>query len=790
MIRLQLFVLATASGLLLAASFTMIALSTTCTYAGQLLGEHFITGTDQYRADEEQFLDEMYRLGDDPDRDAAARMLQRAKQPSASPEERYWASRAIMKDWVSDPGADSVVLLRDAADAGYIPAVCDFGMLKIIGAFGVVKDPNGIEMVRRAAKSGNGRALYDLGVIHADGLNNTKIDIVAAHASFEQSFAHGYWPACAALAQIIWVQGDQTTAERYFEQAAHLGDISAMEFLVDPCHGTTVSRDNGKTRDYLWRGTMWGDARLARVLAANILLGNLGLVQDEALAVNLLRQAAVSEDGVAITLLARARLEGLWGVQRQPNRGKRELEWLAGGADPSGRAAYVLGMALIEGSGLRVDLSRGYVLIHQAANAGFVPAKEWLASHPSRDTGAGSSPMDFSSSIHSASSVAAGDIETLLKNAATDVTGGAVQYNGTKMSPVDQDIEDNDAFLDWWYHGYPISQHAAARELARATQPNPSARSLAWAALGVKYGETSVSEHYPITKWLREASNADDPVAMCAYGEMLMMGDTIPKDQASGLKLLECAHVRGDLRASVYSGSAYLTGGSNFNKDIDKGLSLLEEASRQDVPQGMWKLAEYYGDTGDWAHMKPILQHAAYETNEPASALLGWILTGQVPIPNSASPNESYVTWGKLILRGSLCQNPFLQVQLAIKLNSFDHKDPNLSRMLLRRAAERGSIQARAILDGAHITGDFGIIPDVERGTRDLNYLVSAKPTVLNGAAVSDEEIGRAEAQWQLGRLLYDGKYMPLDKNRGEELIQQAADGHNPEAINWLRELK
>jgi TPR repeat protein len=83
-----------------------------------------------------------------------------------------------------------------------------------------------------------------------------------------------------------------------------------------------------------------------------------------------------------------------------------------------------------------------------------------------------------------------------------------------------------------------------------------------------------------------------------------------------------------------------------------------------------------------------------------------------------------------------------------------------LGRHLLVTASDVGDPTARAVIAAAHITGEYGIQPDVERGLWDLRQMVDA---------------GNVDACWHLGRILYDGLNLPQDQKIGALLIRKAA---------------
>ncbi len=273
---------------------------------------------------------------------------------------------------------------------------------------------------------------------------------------------------------------------------------------------------------------------------------------------------------------------------------------------------------------------------------------------------------------------------------------------------------------------------------------------------------------------------------MSFYGWLLLAGGQVSADVHAGLFWLELARTRGEPQASVQLGIAYLNGMPGVDRDVQKGLALLEEAHDKGLVQGLWALTKFYFDSGDRGHLYPLLLEGVTRLYGPSMSLMAWELNGQVPPPTNSSRFRSDNAWLDLFLRGTLCNNPTTETYAAVHLSQQKPADWPASRLLLRRAAAAGCVEAQAIVASALVTGAFDITPDVDRGVANLERLVKVQPNAVQLDQTIEPRIGRAEAQWQLGRLLYEGKYISADPRRGQDLIEQAAAEHNPSALQWL----
>jgi TPR repeat protein len=140
---------------------------------------------------------------------------------------------------------------------------------------------------------------------------------------------------------------------------------------------------------------------------------------------------------------------------------------------------------------------------------------------------------------------------------------------------------------------------------------------------------------------------------------------------------------------------------------------------------------------------------------------------------NGEAAREQAVEWAR---RGALWGEPGLSCVYAQLLDTeFGGltKDPALSRFLLHRAAASGSAAAVVLLEVGRVTGRYGVAVEPDAGLRALRDL-----------AGQDD----AEAQLNLGVLIYRGDQVPRDVDEGARLIRKAARAGHAVAKEFLRE--
>ena len=732
----------------------------------------------------------MWHNGDRPDDDTVRRIMSFARQYPSDPKLLYWASHCEIIGRCGTT-VDGLRGLQKAAQMGYAPAIRDLAFMACL-ANSPDRD-SVMTVLRGAAKNGDARASYFLAHAYARGYGGGSPDdnLKDAVANFRQSLDGGYFPAAVDLAQIYTHEGDAAKGLQYYELSADLGDVYSMGYLVDPSRCDLIKTDPAKVGHYLQRGRLWQDPQLSRMLGASILLRRAGLQYDEPLAVNILRWAADHGDSRALALVARARLQGLWGIARQPDRGVRELTWLAEGPDRSGSAAFLLGEALWNASGIPADQLRGYAFIRQSAGAGFQPAIDWMSrqsagGQPDGPADAQQPPPTSQPSRQSAANM----LRNVLLEAATavapdkqaqvDLSAPAV------LSPAEQNLEDDEIFEDFFsVGGSPLPPaDTLSRIIARAVGPDVDAHAMAEAAFAVLEQWSSAATPKQATDWLRRSAESGDPMGMAFYGTELLSEQGALKNPQEGITWLRRSVDRGSPNGLETLGFIYMKGAPGLARDTRKGLSLLQASYSKGNLMANWQLTFFYYQHGDWSSLASTLLEGSNRCYKPAGGMMAWLLTGQLPLGKEKVSDTD--AWNNVFLRGALYGNPVVTTLAAEQLASAKPPDVNLARLLLLREAGVGCVEAKAILAAALVTGAFDIQADPQRGVRELAVLADPDNShVADGFTEIEANIGRGIAAWELGRFLYEGKYVRPDQQRGKKLIAEAAAMNNPDAIAW-----
>lgn len=97
---------------------------------------------------------------------------------------------------------------------------------------------------------------------------------------------------------------------------------------------------------------------------------------------------------------------------------------------------------------------------------------------------------------------------------------------------------------------------------------------------------------------LQRASDAGNPDAMSAYGEMLVQGDQVTKDVAHGTDLLSRAAKAGSANAAFRLGKMY-DDGDGVPADAAKALAYYQQAALAGVAEAQYNLGAMYVSARD-----------------------------------------------------------------------------------------------------------------------------------------------------------------------------------------------
>ncbi|HWE93077.1 MAG TPA: hypothetical protein VG269_03820 [Tepidisphaeraceae bacterium] len=702
------------------------------------------------RADLEEFREHFYRFGSRPSPQAAVRLIATARD-SNDPELLFWAWDCLTEGLVPVNNLAGSDVLRRAAELNYPPAMAALGAELCKGGDAAENATVGLRLLKQACDKHDGLALRNMGAIFALGTKGLMPDMKKSVEYLDRSLDAGFLPAASVLEKLYRSIGDDAHADAYRKRAADFGDVNAMREIV-VAQDSSVPADTALALHYARRLALYEDPQALRTLAIWTEAQKFGLIRDPALCRRLLTRAAREGDVVAKIAMGEGLLKNAAGFPKQPLRGLSQLERLAAGEDSSGHSAYLLGEALFTGEYLPQDKNRGLLLLQGSAAQGFAPAKKFLSDNGLALVGT--------------------------TRPTTTVAGPPVAGTPT---PADQLAIDDYEFYDWlyWFEDAP-SQETQARMVSRARGIVPDARSQAWAAASAIRLNTQGVQPEEVRDWLLRSSDHGDTVGItfCAE-EMLRPGGCLSHDAKKAVEMLQHASNLGEPLAKFALGAAFQSGEINgLERSLEKSMSWFRQIDAGEMCAQWSRLYAIYTEQGNDSKASGAALVGTIAGDPVSMNILARRLEMQYPEEGNAIDAIPPSDWDLVFLRGALWNNLPLVTAFASRLHGHDSPDANLSRTLLRRAASRGDREARAILAAALVTGEYGVNTDSDRGLAELEEI----------ACVDDppaSDFGRNEAEWQLGRILCDGKNGLQDRQRGRMLIQRAAAQHHPQASLW-----
>ena len=450
-------------------------------------------------------------------------------------------------------------------------------------------DRNDREAVRwllYAGKSGNARALFELGAVYENGLG-VEVNARTASGLYEKAADAGSAHACLALARIaaegIGTEPDLKKATTWtdraldiMQQRATLGSVEdATDLYQLYAEGRFVDKDQPRAITWLQMASDRNYGRALTRLGRTYAIGD-GVDIDLPRAVILLQTAAVQHEAEAHFLLWKLYRSGQ-GVERNMKRGFRHL--LAAGELGNVTAMHTLGdwyRLYAEDSeaaskaehwyGRALD---GYQVL---AERGKVEAMATLIVLYGRGRGA---PRDPDQSYY-----------WMRKCAEQDYPNAQYSLAGAYERGLGVDVDPAEAM--YWYGratendfvpaimslaaihangelGQPRDPAAADRLFARAVEITKKAAgdgnadaqyllsSLYFDGLGTPADTTEA------LRWLHIAGENDHPTAQLELGSRYSRGDDIPRDLNTALKWLHRAASQGNPEAQYLLGKAYDT---------------------------------------------------------------------------------------------------------------------------------------------------------------------------------------------------------------------------------------
>jgi TPR repeat protein len=730
----------------------------------------------QHRDDTDIFQQEFADFADPPPTIVAERMNSWANAHPSDAPASFWAARAALKGWTASGITDGLARMRQAAAQGSTLAQATWGGILCSGASGVTADPSaGLTFIRGAVDMRDGFAMEQLGELCLSGAYGVPHDLNAACNYFKNATEAGYEPAIFWWAVALFRKGDENLGLAVCRRAADAGDVRACKTF----YSQLLPNDPAARRLMLRRGIILNNGEMARAYAANLLLARIGLTRDDGLAALLLWSAAWERDPVAASLLARARLEGLWGVPRDPDRGYRELTALATpGTDPSGCAAFLLGLARLRGISCPIDTAEAQRLLRTSGELKFPPALAMQVDRPATAT---------TQEEHSR----AGTPETPLQQVLAWAAECVQEFPSTSsLVPTDPVASDRDRFADYWYRLLPIPPDAVKRTLDRANSDPADTTDAAWVALLAVNGNPQLETPDAARIQLQRCAKSNDPAITAIYAYCMRKLDNSVSWELAW-KLLQASSDAGDPSGMALFGQLIANGTPGHPADYDAGIKLQRAGVDHGFLTGAVSLAKILADHGESGNALHVYEMAASKGDPVAAVRLQRLYLGMYTLPGlkGYEPPEA---WENLFVRPALLnfRRSVAITAAFVATAGLQHDglpDLPVARLLIRRAAAHGDFEGQAMLADAIAAGRYGIHADAQLGVAELRDLCELDPTTQSDPEIATDAIlGRGAARFALGRLLFDGETGVPDHDAGLKLIQQAADDHNVEAIRWL----
>ena len=135
--------------------------------------------------------------------------------------------------------------------------------------------------------------------------------------------------------------------------------------------------------------------------------------------------------------------------------------------------------------------------------------------------------------------------------------------------------------------------------------------------------------------WFRKAADQGHARGQRLLGQCLLRGNGLPEDQEQGLALLRSAADQGYSYAQCDLGIYYLEGRYGLPQDDQKAFSLFSQTEQQEIPAGLYYLAQCYeqgrGTAPDAARALSLYRKSAQLGDEDAQEALKRLESSPAP---------------------------------------------------------------------------------------------------------------------------------------------------------------
>lgn len=147
--------------------------------------------------------------------------------------------------------------------------------------------------------------------------------------------------------------------------------------------------------------------------------------------------------------------------------------------------------------------------------------------------------------------------------------------------------------------------------------------------------------------YLRAAADNGDVEAMTGYAVCLQQGRGVARDASAAVSWFERAAVKGDANAAVFVAEEYRTGKGTLRKDVARAFQLFEQAAKDDHVVAMVRLAYMY-DVGEGTARNPAFalkwyERAARTQDKDANFALGYAYVASPSIKHDADNAIRYL---------------------------------------------------------------------------------------------------------------------------------------------------
>lgn len=255
----------------------------------------------------------------------------------------------------------------------------------------------------------------------------------------------------------------------------------------------------------------------------------------------------------------------------------------------------------------------------------------------------------------------------------------------------------------------------------------------------------------------KECADGDHQTGKVLYARALLFGLGTEKNQAEGFNILKNVSKTGNILASLLVGICYLIG-AGTEQSNDKSTKIFKAAAEKQNTEGMWRYARAL-ELG--RGVKQNLKEAEVFYKKAADLGDSEALWRLAHFSKTNNKSENY---DQLLKQSVEKGNAIAQVIYSHELLSKSASEETINEVspLLISSSEQGNTTAKWILGSilAHQNPDLSI---------------------ENIKAAS--ELHSHEADWRYGLLLHKGIGAPQDDSTAENIIRQAAESGNIEAL-------